>query len=234
VLIFSSVAIAILLHSTVLIAVFAVISLISVLELASVNKDTEKNLKWVMIQFVIIFVSIVSVARLVAEYGEISPWYIGGLFFVIFSTDFLALCTGKLLGGKIFDKRRKEFTVECSPTKTLEGFIGGFIGGLVASAVVALVLWRFVGLEFQPTLFPIIAVCVVVLTILGDLLASKVKRMLGVKDFGQKLREKPVIGGIERFIASHGGFLDRFDSAFFVFACLLPLLFLLQITSSSY
>ena len=60
----------------------------------------------------------------------------------------------------------------------------------------------------------------------GDLLESKMKRLVGVKDSGERLRTgSNLLAVIERSIASHGGFLDRFDSLTFTLAlALIPII----------
>jgi phosphatidate cytidylyltransferase len=65
----------------------------------------------------------------------------------------------------------------------------------------------------------------------GDLFESRLKRLVGVKDSGETLRKgHSLLAVVEQCIASHGGFLDRFDSLFFCAALsLIPILvFVLQ------
>ena len=47
---------------------------------------------------------------------------------------------------------------------------------------------------------------------LGDWMASSIKRMIGIKDFG-------------KLMPGHGGIMDRFDSAFFTLPVALGLAF---------
>ena len=97
------------------------------------------------------------------------------------------------LGGKKFGKRK--ITPHISPKKTLEGLISGFIGCGVISLIVgnwlfSLFLWQLAS----------IAVIVGTLAFFGDLFESLLKRKMQVKDSGSILK-------------SHGGLLDRIDSA---------------------
>jgi len=84
-----------------------------------------------------------------------------------------------------------------SPGKSVEGAAGGGVGAVVVGG-----LWApMVGIAaWQGAL---IGVGIFVLSVLGDLAESALKRYTGVKDSG-------------RSIPGHGGVLDRFDSSFFV------------------
>jgi phosphatidate cytidylyltransferase len=87
-----------------------------------------------------------------------------------------------------------------SPNKTVEGAVGGLIGSLVA-------VYIFVSL-FLPALgfasVILIVLCVGILSQIGDLFESMLKRSSGVKDSG-------------KMIPGHGGLLDRLDSLLFAF-----------------
>lgn len=107
--------------------------------------------------------------------------------------DTCAYCVGKLIG------RKKVFPV-LSPHKSLEGCIGGvagaaLIGGLYAYFVVEPrvpdqdVLWAIVFISAVGAL----------MSMVGDLAASAIKRNYQIKDYG-------------KLIPGHGGIMDRFDS----------------------
>jgi phosphatidate cytidylyltransferase len=82
-----------------------------------------------------------------------------------------------------------------SPGKTWEGALGGTAGALVY----AIILGTFIeGLLWVPYLLA--AALLAVLSIVGDLFESAVKRQAAVKDSGTLL-------------PGHGGILDRIDSA---------------------
>lgn len=111
-------------------------------------------------------------------------WY---PFIIAFSSDTFAYFTGKLIGKTPLIKK-------VSPNKTVEGSVGGVIFATVFSTVYA----YFFNPEFVPFA---IALGLVgsVLSQLGDLMASKIKRIYNIKDFGY-------------IMPGHGGVLDRFDS----------------------
>jgi phosphatidate cytidylyltransferase len=93
-----------------------------------------------------------------------------------------------------------------SPRKTL--------GVIVLSSTVAVVF--ACACFFTHPLFLVVAVLSAIFAGLGDLLESRLKRLVGVKDSGENLRKgNSPLSAIERAIASHGGFLDRLDSLLF-------------------
>ncbi|WP_448786422.1 phosphatidate cytidylyltransferase [Brucella intermedia] len=108
------------------------------------------------------------------------------LFAVVWSTDIAAYFNGRALGGPKLAPR-------FSPNKTWSGAIGGaaaaVAGGiLVASLVAAPGSW----------LVPLLALLLSVVSQIGDLAESWVKRQFGAKDLG-------------RLLPGHGGVLDRVD-----------------------
>jgi len=112
-----------------------------------------------------------------------------------FLTDAGAYFTGKFLG------KRRAFPL-VSPKKTVEGCIGGLVVGIASMVVYGaiLVLTTFHGIVFWALiLYGLIGG---VLTELGDLAFSLVKREYNIKDYG-------------RLLPGHGGMLDRFDSMVF-------------------
>jgi len=97
--------------------------------------------------------------------------------------------------------KRKAFP-KISPNKTVEGCIGGVITGTIGIIIYGFVL--AVTAPYTIIFFSLIIYGVVgaIITELGDLVFSYVKRKCDIKDFG-------------RLIPGHGGVLDRFDSLIF-------------------
>lgn len=122
--------------------------------------------------------------------GANEEWvYIIGFFILVWSNDSFAYLSGRFFGKhKLFER--------ISPKKTWEGAIGGFIMTIVAGAVYAtfthqpLPFWMIAGILISP------------LSIFGDLIESKLKRTVNIKDSGN-------------ILPGHGGILDRFDAALF-------------------
>lgn len=116
-------------------------------------------------------------------------WFI---FIIAWSADTSAYFAGNFFGSKVFGSRK--LFPEVSPKKTIEGFIGGILGSTLASFL------------FSYFFLPEFTVHSIILGFLGsiisqtgDLVASKIKRKVGIKDFGN-------------IMPGHGGILDRFDS----------------------
>lgn len=128
------------------------------------------------------------------------------LLLIIVTTDI-----GAYLIGKTFGKRPLAPLI--SPKKTIEGAIGGTIISIIITVSLYLIFSKTTGihifffLERQPLLLKITFLTIITFLLsvvgqMGDLVASKIKRTYGIKDFG--------------FIfPGHGGVLDRFDSLLF-------------------
>ncbi len=127
--------------------------------------------------------------------------------------------TVALLFGMAFGKHK--FCPEVSPKKTIEGMIGGLVGGLVG-AVCCFVFFYFTPYFCDPikanltlyiAIFAVVGVVGSLLTQLGDLVESALKRKVGVKDMGS-------------LFPGHGGFMDRVDGLMFT-ASLIAIVFAL-------
>ncbi len=120
---------------------------------------------------------------------------------VVFLVGFLSAIgcdTFAFFGGKFFGKHKLAPVI--SPKKTIEGSISGIV---VTTAVCAGIWFAFkehIPYGIVPTLITVV-ICTIVSQI-GDLSASFIKREAGIKDFGN-------------LIPGHGGALDRVDSLMF-------------------
>ena len=104
--------------------------------------------------------------------------------------------TGAYFVGRHFGKHK--LAPNISPNKTVEGLIGGIITTTLGGVLLALI-WgmRAPALEWQQGL--IVGAVLGVLSPLGDLGESMLKRQFNVKDSG-------------KIFQAHGGMLDRMDS----------------------
>ncbi len=142
-----------------------------------------------------------------------------GLFYVILSlltawtSDTGAYFVGTFLG-------KHKLCPRLSPKKTVEGLFGGIATSLLLSVLAGVGYQAWVLQDAAQVsyggLFLLALICAP-LSVVGDLSASLLKRVCGVKDFG-------------KLFPGHGGMMDRFDSLLPVFpvvyftATVLPLI----------
>jgi len=91
-----------------------------------------------------------------------------------------------------------------SPKKSWEGFFGGIIFTIGAAVLWKYLCWDKVMDAYWKTdadmeFFAVLGIVVALASVGGDMLESKFKRILGIKDSG-------------KFLPGHGGVLDRMDS----------------------
>jgi len=140
------------------------------------------------------------------EFGEVTNSLLAILyvFCVVWVADI-----GAYFAGRAFGKAK--LAPRVSPGKSW----AGVWGGLVAVLVLAIVAGLLASASFPQTVLLMIASAVTgMVSVLGDLLESMLKRFRGIKDSSQLL-------------PGHGGIMDRIDSltaAIPVFALLLTLL----------
>ena len=111
-------------------------------------------------------------------------------------TDTCAFFAGKLCG-------RHKLCPNISPKKTVEGAIGGVLGTTILFLAYGYALQQLAGITVHYLHLGVLAVCAGIVSEIGDLTASMIKRELKLKDFGNVM-------------PGHGGILDRFDSLLFV------------------
>lgn len=124
--------------------------------------------------------------------GKYLIWFI---LFAAWGTDTCAYFVGCKFGKHKFS--------EISPKKSIEGCIGGTIGSMIIALIYAYALNKLAGLEISYIYIALIGLILSILSQIGDLSASSIKRTVGIKDFGN-------------LIPGHGGMLDRIDSIIFI------------------
>lgn len=110
-------------------------------------------------------------------------------------TDICAYISGVLIGGKIFGDRK--MIPHISPKKTWEGFIGSLL--LTTAAGFGLATILIPSALHYPWMLAVGIIIIALLSVVGDLAGSLIKRSLAVKDSGSLL---PGIGGIFDLIDS--------------------------------
>ena len=111
--------------------------------------------------------------------------------FLIWGIDSIGYIVGVNLG-------KNKLNETLSPNKTIEGAAGSLLFSLSFSFLISFI--------FNINLILTIIICVLTcfFAVIGDLIQSKIKRELKIKDFG-------------KLLPGHGGLYDRFDSVIFSF-----------------
>lgn len=122
--------------------------------------------------------------------GPDGPFRLMFALFLIWAADVGAYFAGKAFG-------RHKLAPEVSPGKTWEGVIGGVVLSLLIVGIAGTWLFHLRGSAWPP--FVLMCIAIVLISIVGDLGESLLKRQAGAKDSGTLL-------------PGHGGLLDRVDS----------------------
>lgn len=118
------------------------------------------------------------------------------IFLSSWGCDTCAYCVGMLLG-------KHRLAPVLSPKKSIEGAVGGIVGAALLGWIYALVIGPHMQVVGNPRVACALACAIAaVISQVGDLAASAIKRNHDVKDYGH-------------LIPGHGGILDRFDSMIF-------------------
>lgn len=120
--------------------------------------------------------------------GAYTVWLI---FISSWGSDTCAYLVGMMLG-------KHKMAPVLSPKKSIEGAVGGVVGAALLGFVFAAVFCSRMKIVYA-------VICAIgsLISMVGDLAASAIKRNHDIKDYG-------------RLIPGHGGVLDRFDSVMFV------------------
>ena len=136
--------------------------------------------------YVAIMLSFVYQTRMLEPKGVYMVWLI---FLCSWGCDTCAYCVGVLIG-------KHKMAPILSPKKSIEGAIGGFVGAMLLGY-----LYGFLT-KGMPWQYALICGAGALISMVGDLAASAIKRDKQIKDYG-------------KLIPGHGGILDRFDSVIF-------------------
>lgn len=129
----------------------------------------------------------------ILENGILLVWMI---FIGAWGSDTCAYLVGRKIG-------KHKMAPILSPKKSVEGLFGGIFGAALIGFLFATIFKGKLTAISNPQLsFAIIGGCSAMISTIGDLAASAIKRNHEVKDYG-------------KLIPGHGGVLDRFDSIIF-------------------
>lgn len=128
------------------------------------------------------------------EQGFYVVWLI---FIASWGCDTCAYCVG-MLWGRLFGNHK--MAPKLSPKKSIEGAIGGVIGAALLGMLYAEILVQNQAVS-QNVIWIFALLCAIggLISMVGDLAASAIKRNHDIKDYGH-------------CIPGHGGIMDRFDS----------------------
>ena len=123
------------------------------------------------------------------EYGNINLFLV---FIAAWGCDTFAYFTGYLFG-------KHKLIPEISPKKTVEGAIGGVVFAVIFFILYGIVIEAVTDAEANYIVLSVSGFILAIVSQIGDLIASLIKREHGVKDYSNLL-------------PGHGGIMDRFDS----------------------
>ena len=142
--------------------------------------------------YVAVMISYIYQTRMLDD-GAFLVWLI---FFCSWGCDTCAYCVGVLFG-------KHKMAPKLSPKKSVEGAVGGVIGAGLLGAIYAFAVSGHLASEGNPMIrYALICMVGSLISMVGDLAASAIKRNHQIKDYG-------------KLIPGHGGILDRFDSVIF-------------------
>lgn len=138
-----------------------------------------------------IMLSFIYLIRIEEGVGIIYVWLI---FICSWGCDIFAYLVGIKFG-------KRKMAPVLSPKKSIEGAIGGVVGAAVIGGIYAALMFK---IDVQTIVaIMIISAIGALISMIGDLAASAIKRNHDIKDYG-------------KVIPGHGGIMDRFDSVIFV------------------
>ena len=132
--------------------------------------------------YVAVMLSFIYLTRSLPD-GKFLVWLI---FLCSWGCDTCAYCVGVLFG-------KHKMAPVLSPKKSIEGAVGGVAGAALLGVIYA------AATQGKMAEYALICAVGALISMVGDLAASAIKRNQNIKDYG-------------KLIPGHGGILDRFDS----------------------
>lgn len=128
----------------------------------------------------------------IRDFGDGGKYVYLLIFIGAWVTDSFAYFTGMFIG-------KHKLIEDVSPKKTVEGSIGGIVFCVLSFIAFGLIVDSFFDRHANILFLAISGIVASVVSQVGDLIMSVIKRHYGIKDYG-------------RLFPGHGGMLDRFDS----------------------
>ena len=142
--------------------------------------------------YVAVMISCVFQTRMLPN-GAYIVWLI---FLCSWGCDTCAYCVGVLIG-------KHKMSPKLSPKKSVEGAVGGVVGSILLTVIYCTIFKSAMDIsQMEIGILAAISGVGALISMVGDLTASAIKRNYDIKDYGT-------------LIPGHGGILDRFDSVIF-------------------
>lgn len=145
-----------------------------------------------MVFTAVTYVTVSFTAMSLTRYMQNGVYIFGLVFVAAWMCDIFAYFTGRFFG-------KHKLAPHLSPKKTVEGSIGGIIFAVLGCLLYGLIVSKISGLNARYFVLAILGLLLSVVSQIGDLWASLIKREHGIKDYSKML-------------PGHGGVMDRFDS----------------------
>lgn len=155
----------------------------------SVYRAEQVFLGFFGIIYVAVMISFIYKLRIQSE-GNYIVWLI---IISSWGSDTFAYLTGMIFG-------KHKLAPVLSPKKSIEGAVGGVVASAILGYAFSMIFSKSVSMT--PIMTGLICVGAAIISQIGDLAASGIKRNFDIKDYGH-------------LIPGHGGILDRFDSIIF-------------------
>ncbi len=142
--------------------------------------------------YVAVMLSYIYQTRMLAL-GAYVVWLV---FLCSWGCDTCAYCVGVLIG-------KHKMAPVLSPKKSVEGAVGGVVGAALLTVIYTMIFKNAMDItQTEVWILAGISAVGALISMVGDLTASAIKRNYEIKDYG-------------KLIPGHGGILDRFDSVIF-------------------
>ncbi len=137
-----------------------------------------------------VMLSFIYLTREGFAHGKYLVWFV---FLCSWGSDTCAYAVGVLFG-------KHKMTPKLSPKKSVEGAVGGIVGAALLFVLYThFAVNRYSQASLSLLLVAALGAAGAVVSMIGDLAASAIKRDHDIKDYG-------------KLIPGHGGIMDRFDS----------------------
>ena len=138
------------------------------------------------------YVTVSFTSMSLTRYMQNGAYIFGLVFIAAWMCDVFAYFTGRLFG-------KHKLAPHLSPKKTVEGSIGGILFAVLGCVLYGFIIEKTTDLSAKYWVLALLGFVLSIISQIGDLFASLIKREHGIKDYS-------------RMLPGHGGVMDRFDS----------------------